>query len=103
MSKFTVLYLSFYFVVYLLKLKLNLFYNKVVYYYTRIFLILLQHPVYLSKYLLCEKSVRWLLRLVYRFILKLNIIQKIEYEITLPGRFNIKTATFDINRLFIYK
>ena len=42
MSKFTVLCLSSYFV-YSFELKLNLFHNKVIYYYTRIFLILLPH------------------------------------------------------------
>ena len=53
LSKFTVLCLclSFYFVVYFLKLKLTLFYNKVVYYYTRIFLILLAHPVHIYIYI----------------------------------------------------
>ena len=46
MSKFTVLSLSSYFVVYLFKSKLILFYNRINYYYTRIFLIiLLPHPV----------------------------------------------------------
>ena len=45
LSKFTVLCLSFYFIIYLLKLKLILFYNRVVYYYTRIFLNSLPHPV----------------------------------------------------------
>ena len=40
LSKFTVLYLSSYFVVDFLELKLILFYNRTVYYYTRIFLIL---------------------------------------------------------------
>ena len=45
LSKFTVLCLSSYFVVYFLKSKLILFYNRVVYHYTRIFLILLPHPV----------------------------------------------------------
>ena len=48
LSKFTVLCLSSYFVVYLLKLKLILFYNRVVYHYTRIFLIFLLHPVYIK-------------------------------------------------------
>ena len=45
LSKFTVLCLSRYFVVYLLKSKLILFYNRVVYYYIRIFQILLPHPI----------------------------------------------------------
>ena len=45
LSKFTVLYLSSYFVVYFFKLILILFYNRVVYYYTRIFLILIPHTV----------------------------------------------------------
>ena len=40
LSKFTILYLS------LLFFKLILFYNRVVYYYTRKFLILLLHPVH---------------------------------------------------------
>ena len=47
LSKFTDLFLSSYFVVYFLKLKLILFYKRVFYYYyTRIFWILLPHPVY---------------------------------------------------------
>ena len=46
LSKFTLLCLSSYFVVYYLKLKLILFCNRVVYYYyTRIFLNLLPHLV----------------------------------------------------------
>ena len=45
LSKFSVLCLSSYFVVYFLELKLIMFYNRVVHYYTRIFLILLPHPV----------------------------------------------------------
>ena len=45
LSKFTVLYLPSYFVVYFLKLELILFYNSVVYYHSRIFLILLLHSV----------------------------------------------------------
>ena len=44
LSKFNVLYLSSYFVIYFLKLKLIMFYNRVVYYYTRIFLVLLPQP-----------------------------------------------------------
>ena len=44
LSKFTVLGLSSYFVVYFLKSKLILFYNRIV--YTRIFLILLPYSVY---------------------------------------------------------
>ena len=47
LHKFTVLCLSSYFVVYFFKLKLILFYNRVIYYYTRIFLILVPHTVYL--------------------------------------------------------
>ena len=46
LSKVTVLCLSSYFVVYFFKLKLILFYNRVVYYDTRICLILLPHSVY---------------------------------------------------------
>ena len=53
LSKFTVLCLSSSFVVDSLKLDLILFYNKVVYYYTRIFLILLLHPIYIYV-ILCE-------------------------------------------------
>ena len=40
-----------YFVVYFFKLKLILFYNRVVYYYSRIFLILLPHPVHHTAFL----------------------------------------------------
>ena len=46
LSKFTVLCLTSYFVVYFFKLELILFYNRVIYYYIRIFLILLTHPVF---------------------------------------------------------
>ena len=42
--KFTILCLNFFFC----KLKLILFFNSVVFNYTRIFLILLPHPVYLK-------------------------------------------------------
>ena len=45
LSKFTVLCLFSYFLVYFLKSKLILFYNRVIYYYTRIFLILPRYPV----------------------------------------------------------
>ena len=45
LNKFTVLCLSSYFVVFVLKLKLILFYNRAIYYYTRIFLIFLLHLV----------------------------------------------------------
>ena len=45
LSKFTVLYRS-YFIVYLLKWKLILFYDRVVYCYIRLFLILLPYPVH---------------------------------------------------------
>ena len=45
LSKFAILCTSSYFAVYFLKLKLILFYNNVVYYYTRMFLILFFHPV----------------------------------------------------------
>ena len=61
LNKFTILCLSSYFVVYSFQLKLILFYNRIVYYYTRIFLILLQHPVYQNyhgyklKILFCKK------------------------------------------------
>ena len=49
LSKFTALCLSFYFVVYFLKLKLILFYDRVYYYcYTRIFLIWFPPPVTLN-------------------------------------------------------
>ena len=50
LSKFIVLYLSSYFVVYFLKLEFIFFYNRIVYYYTRIFLIWLPHkkPVLLT-------------------------------------------------------
>ena len=44
-SKFTIRRLCSYFVIYLLKLKSILGYNIAVYYYTRIFLILLPHPI----------------------------------------------------------
>ena len=46
LGKFTVLCLSSYFVVYFFKSKWILFYNRIVHYHTRIFLILLPHPVY---------------------------------------------------------
>ena len=45
LSKITVLGLASYFVVYIFKLKLIMFYNRVVYYYTRKFLILVLRPV----------------------------------------------------------
>ena len=45
LSNFSVLRLFSYFVVYFFELELILFYNRVIYYYTRIFLILLMHPV----------------------------------------------------------
>ena len=48
LSKFTVLCLSFYFVVYLFELKLILFYYRVIYYHTKIFLILLLYPVHVK-------------------------------------------------------
>ena len=44
LSKLTVLYLSSYFIVYFLKLKLILFYNRVAYYCTRVWQIWLLHP-----------------------------------------------------------
>ena len=46
LSRFTVLCLSSNFVVHFLDLKIILFYNRVDYYYTRIFLILLLRPVF---------------------------------------------------------
>ena len=49
LSKFTVLHLSSYFVVYILLSKLIFSYNRITYYYTRIFLILLPHPVLLIR------------------------------------------------------
>ena len=53
LSKFTVLCLFSYFVVYLffLRLELILFYNRVVYYYARIFQILLPHSAYIYIYI----------------------------------------------------
>ena len=45
LSKFTVLRLSSYFVVSFLKSKLILFYNRIIYYFTRIYLILLPYLV----------------------------------------------------------
>ena len=51
LNKFTVLCLTSY-SVYFLILKSILFYYRVIYYYTRIFLILLPHPVWWNKYLL---------------------------------------------------
>ena len=48
LSKFTVLCLSSYFVVYFSKLELIFFCNKVVYYHSRIFLIFLPHPIYIA-------------------------------------------------------
>ena len=53
LNKFTVLCLSSYFAVYFLKLKLIFFYNRVVYYYTKIFPILLPHPLLFRVYLFC--------------------------------------------------
>ena len=47
LNQLTILYLFSYFIFYFLKLKLILFYNWVVYYYTRIFLIFLPLSVYL--------------------------------------------------------
>ena len=47
--KFTVLCLSSYFVADFVKLKSSLFYNKVVYYYTRLFLNFIPNPVYMFK------------------------------------------------------
>ena len=44
LSRFTALCLSPYFVIYFLELKLILFYEIVIYYYTRIFLFLLPQP-----------------------------------------------------------
>ena len=49
LSKFIVLCLPSYFIVYFLKLELIFFYNRVVYYYTKIFLSLLMHPIYLRR------------------------------------------------------
>ena len=46
LSKFTVLCLFSYFVVYFFLIKMNLVYKRVVYHHTRIFLLLLPHPVY---------------------------------------------------------
>ena len=51
LSKFTVLCLSSYFVVYFSKSKLIVFYKRVVYYYSRIFLILLPNPAYIYIYI----------------------------------------------------
>ena len=51
LSKFTVVPLSSYFVVYFRKLKLILFYDRVFYHYTRIFLILFPHSVYIYIYI----------------------------------------------------
>ena len=51
LSKFTVLCLSSHFLVYLFKLKLILIYNRVLYHYTRVFLILLPHPIYIYIYI----------------------------------------------------
>ena len=50
LNKFTVLSQYSYFVVYFLKSKLILFYDRVVYYYTEMFIILLPHPVYIYIY-----------------------------------------------------
>ena len=49
LSKFTVLYLSYYFIVYILKLKLISLYNRDIYYHTRIFLNLFLHSVHWSR------------------------------------------------------
>ena len=49
LCKFTVSCLSSYFVVYFLKLKFIFFDNTAVYYYTRIFLILISYPVHCYK------------------------------------------------------
>ena len=65
LSKFTILCLFSYFVVYFSKLKLILFYNRVVYYYTRIFLNLLPYPVDTLK---CISSID----LLYRYYIQIN-------------------------------
>ena len=46
LGKFTALCLFSNFLIYFLRLKLILFYNRDFYYYSRIFLVLLPHPVY---------------------------------------------------------
>ena len=45
LSKFTVLFLSSYFVIYFSRLNLIFFFNRAIYYYLRIFLILILHHV----------------------------------------------------------
>ena len=65
-SKFTVLCLSFDFVIYFLELKLILFYNRVVYYYTRIFGILLPHSIY--SYFLLSNFTVWLYIYILIFV-----------------------------------
>ena len=58
-NKFTVLYPSSYFVVDFLKFKLILFYNRIVYYNTRIFLILLPCTVLTLLYLLFSSVLKY--------------------------------------------
>ena len=53
LSKLTVLCLFSYFVVYFLKSKLILFYDRVVYYYIRIILILRLYHIYIYIYIYC--------------------------------------------------
>ena len=48
LSKFSILCLSSYFVVYVFKTKLILFYNGVVYCYSRIFLIFLRYTIFIA-------------------------------------------------------
>ena len=54
LSKFSVLYVSSYFVFYFFKLKLILFYDWIIHYYTRVFLILFPHSIHLGT---CHKLV----------------------------------------------
>ena len=68
LSKLTTLWLSSYFVVYSFRLKLIFFYNSVVYYYTRIFLILLPHIVYIYIYIYIYMHLWYIYIYIYIYI-----------------------------------
>ena len=56
LSKFTILGVFSYFVVYSLKFNSILFYKRVVYYYAKIFLILLPYQIYIYIYIYIERE-----------------------------------------------
>ena len=83
MNNFSVSCLFSYFVVYFFKLKLILFYNRVIYHYTRIFLILLPHPVSflihdLNLIILFEKSWNTQYQRVSRIIYNIQNSHKVD-------------------------